>query len=46
MRLGRELSERSNTLRADEELRKNLEVKMAAAEEELTKAQVEKQEVV
>uniref|UniRef100_UPI0037E82327 ribosome-binding protein 1b isoform X2 n=1 Tax=Semicossyphus pulcher TaxID=241346 RepID=UPI0037E82327 len=40
VRLGRELTERSNALRADEELRKSLETKMAAAEQELAKAQL------
>ncbi|KAM7009744.1 ribosome-binding protein 1-like, partial [Tautogolabrus adspersus] len=40
VRLGRELTERSNNQRADEELRKNLEAKMAAAEQELSKIQL------
>ncbi|CAJ1053347.1 ribosome-binding protein 1b [Xyrichtys novacula] len=40
VRLGREVTERSNALRADEELIKNLEAKMAAAEQELAKAQL------
>ena len=40
VRLGRELSERSDALRADEERRISLEAKMAAAEKELAQVQV------
>ncbi|KAM7394842.1 hypothetical protein PAMP_021622 [Pampus punctatissimus] len=39
MRLGRELSERSDALRADEERSISLEARMAAAEQELAQAQ-------
>ncbi|KAM7419981.1 hypothetical protein PAMA_016878 [Pampus argenteus] len=40
VRLGRELSERCDALRADEERRISLEAKMAAAEQELTQAKL------
>ncbi|XP_042281494.1 ribosome-binding protein 1b isoform X4 [Thunnus maccoyii] len=40
VRLGRELSERSDALRADEERRISLEAKMAAAEKELAQVQL------
>ncbi|XP_045903200.1 ribosome-binding protein 1b isoform X2 [Micropterus dolomieu] len=40
VRLGRELTERTDALRADEERRKSLEAKMAAAQQELARAQL------
>ncbi|XP_049427118.1 ribosome-binding protein 1b isoform X2 [Epinephelus fuscoguttatus] len=40
VRLGRELTERTDALRADEERRKSLEAKMAAAEQELAQVQL------
>ncbi|KAI3352702.1 hypothetical protein L3Q82_020163 [Scortum barcoo] len=40
VRLGRELAERGDALRGDEERRKSLEAKMAATEQELAKAQL------
>ncbi|XP_038570590.1 ribosome-binding protein 1b isoform X4 [Micropterus salmoides] len=40
VRLGRELTERTDALRADEERRKSLEAKMAAAQQELAQAQL------
>ncbi|XP_074487317.1 ribosome-binding protein 1b isoform X2 [Sebastes fasciatus] len=40
VRLGKELTERTDALRADEERRKSLESKMAAAEQELSQAQL------
>ncbi|XP_030272852.1 ribosome-binding protein 1b [Sparus aurata] len=40
VRLGRELTERTDALRTDEERRKSLEAKMAAVEQELTQAQL------
>ncbi len=45
VRLGRELTERSDALRGDEERRKSLEAKMSAAEQELAKAQVRNTEL-
>ncbi|XP_041822774.1 ribosome-binding protein 1b isoform X2 [Chelmon rostratus] len=40
VRLGRELTERTDALRSDEERRKSLEAKMAAAEQKLAQAQL------
>uniref|UniRef100_A0A8C4EC92 Ribosome binding protein 1b n=1 Tax=Dicentrarchus labrax TaxID=13489 RepID=A0A8C4EC92_DICLA len=40
VRLGRELTKHTNALQSDEEQRKSLEVKMAAAEQELARAQL------
>lgn len=46
VRLGRELAERGDALRGDEERRKSLEAKMAATEQELAKAQVRNAELL
>lgn len=46
VRLGRELTERTDALRADEERRKSLEAKMAAAQQELAQAQVRNTELL
>lgn len=46
VRLGRELTERSNALRADEDSRKSLKAKMAATEQELAQAKVRNSAVV
>ncbi|XP_054460262.1 ribosome-binding protein 1b [Anoplopoma fimbria] len=40
IRLGREVTERTDALRADEERRKSLEAKMATAEQELSRSQL------
>ncbi|KAM6942505.1 ribosome-binding protein 1b isoform 12-T12 [Lycodopsis pacificus] len=40
VRLGQELTERTDALRADEERRKNLEVKVATAEQEVSRSQL------
>uniref|UniRef100_A0A8C2XDC9 Ribosome binding protein 1b n=1 Tax=Cyclopterus lumpus TaxID=8103 RepID=A0A8C2XDC9_CYCLU len=45
VRLGRELTERTNNLQAVEERRKSLEAKMAAAEQELSQSQVRNTEL-
>ncbi|XP_029284143.1 ribosome-binding protein 1b isoform X5 [Cottoperca gobio] len=44
VRLGRELTERTDALRADEERRKSLEAKMAAGEQKLAQAQLVRDE--
>lgn len=46
VRLGRELTERTDTLRSDEECRKSLEAKMAAVEQKLAKVQVRNTELL